>query len=245
MTRSPVVSGTLALVLAGSAFQLADARPHGATSSALVAATEHEVEVADGAPLRPARAIASTAPLGAKAAWDGFVGRHGSWDATWDAATGVPLRVFGEGIAAPGSIASADVAADAAWRLLQEQLALLAPGARLDDFALVANTVHGGLHGNLPMRTVAFAQHHDGAPVIGGSVGFLFKNDRLFVISSTAAPRLTGGTPARPSACRSRPPARSSGWAARPASRSRPAPAMTPSAGCRSTARPVRSTPGP
>ena len=107
----------------------------------------------------------------------------------------MPLRVFGEGIAIPGANASPTIAADAAWRLLQEQLALVAPGARLDDFALVANTAHGGLRGSLPMRTVAFAQHHDGAPVLGASVGFLFKNDRMFVISSTAAPRLPGSTP--------------------------------------------------
>ena len=195
MTRAPVVNGTLALVLAASAFQLADARPHGAATSPLVASTEREVEVADGAELRLARAIAATAPRGAKQAWDGFVARHGSWEAVWDADTGVPLRVFGEGIAIPGANASPTIAADAAWRLLQEQLALVAPGARLDDFALVANTAHGGLRGSLPMRTVAFAQHHDGAPVLGASVGFLFKNDRMFVISSTAAPRLPGSTP--------------------------------------------------
>ena len=198
MTRSPVVHGTLALVLAGSAFSLAAARPHIAAPSQLIRSAERPVEVADGASLRKLRHTVDVAPRGAKPAWNAFVGSHGAWEATWDAATGVPLRIWGEGIASPGANGSADRAATAAWGLLAEQLALIAPGTQLTDWKLITNTVHGGLHGSLPMRTVAFAQHHDGAPVLGASVGFLFKNDRLFVINSTAIPTVVGATPRAP-----------------------------------------------
>ena len=195
MTRTHVVSGTLALLLAASAHHAAVARPHPTAASPLVASSEREWEVADGQPLRATRATSATAPRGAKDAWDAFLARHGTWDALWDTTTGVPLRIYGEGIPAPGANGSADKAAAAAWQLLAEQLPMLAPGARLGDFALLTNTVHGGLHGSLPMRTVAFAQRQDGAPVLGAAVGFLFKNDRLFVISSTAQPATAGRTP--------------------------------------------------
>ena len=114
MTRSPVVHGTLALVLAGSAFSLAAARPHIAPPSQLIRSAERPVEVADGASLRKLRHTVDVAPRGAKPAWNAFVGSHGAWEATWDAATGVPLRIWGEGIAAPGANASADRAATAA-----------------------------------------------------------------------------------------------------------------------------------
>src|SRR5687767_3895480 len=49
----------------------------------------------------------STPPL----AWSHFVAqRGGTWQAAWDAATGVPTRIWGSGIPAPGATAHADVA---------------------------------------------------------------------------------------------------------------------------------------
>ena len=203
MTRTFVVSGSLALALAAAAQPLAHARPAGSAPSPLIATAERPLEVATGDPVRAQRAVADQPGGGdAKALWQDFLGRHGAWDAVWDRGTDVPLRIWGEGIAAPGAVDSPDRAATAAWTLLAEQLPLVAPGTRLADWKLTTNVTHGGLHGALPMRTVAFAQYQDGAPVLGAAVSFLFKNDRLFVIGSTAqpladtgAPRVTVGAP--------------------------------------------------
>src|SRR5262245_3762358 len=73
-------------------------------------------------------------------AWGGFVARHGgTWHAAWDAATGVPTRIWGSGIAVPGSVAHADVAERFARQMLADQIGLLAPGASAADFQLVSN----------------------------------------------------------------------------------------------------------
>jgi len=133
----------------------------------------------------PAKAAAS--------AWQRFVAAHGTWESLWDDQTGVPMRLWGAGIAVPGASASADIAEKAAWRMLVEHLDLLAPGAGLADFQRVGNTVHG--RGGT-MRTVGFAQFHQGMKVVGGSISFLFKHDRLFVISSDALPHVTAALPA-------------------------------------------------
>ncbi|MEZ4404614.1 MAG: hypothetical protein R3B06_31630 [Kofleriaceae bacterium] len=170
-------------------------RAGGPGASPLVRATERDLEVAAGPPVRSTPLVQAEAPSLAKLAWTQFLDRHGSWDAQWDTQSGVPVRIWGEGIATPGANADAARAEAAARQLLAEQLELLAPGTRTDDFKLTANVVHGGLHGGLPMRTVTFTQHVDGAPVIGAGVGFLFKNDRLFVISSSAVPRTSDRVP--------------------------------------------------
>ena len=106
----------------------------------------------------------------------------GPWHASWDRATGVPNRIWGGSLAAPGAIASADAAARFALAALADHLALLAPGAAPGDFALVANTLDGDL------RVVGFVQRHGGRVVVGGQISFRFKRDRLFVIASEALP---------------------------------------------------------
>src|SRR5262245_7912088 len=108
-------------------------------------ASERPLETAAGdagriqAPVRwnapPAKAAAS--------AWQRFVAEHGAWESLWDDQTGVPMRLWGEGVAVPGASGSADIAEKAAWRMLVDHLDLLAPGAGLADFQLVGNTVHG------------------------------------------------------------------------------------------------------
>ena len=108
----------------------------------------------------------------------------GTWDAAWDAATGVPRRIWGSGIEAPGSVANATTAETFARQMLASHLDLLAPGAELADFALVANSRNGDI------RAVGFAQRAGGHPVVGGQVSFLFKSDRLFVIGSEAFPHV-------------------------------------------------------
>ena len=128
--------------------------------------------------------IGRTPPV-RRTAWTRFVGSAGpSWRATWDRATTVPRQLWGEGISAPGTVASADAAAAFARATLAAHIDLLAPGAELGDFVLVSNRIDNGL------RVVGFVQHHRGVPVLGGQVSFRFKNDRLLLIGSQALPEV-------------------------------------------------------
>jgi hypothetical protein len=140
-------------------------------------------------PLRVERQVKWSHPP--TAAWQKLAAT-GTWQAAWDRATGVPSRIWGSGLAAPGSIASADVAAAFARAVLAAHIALLAPGASPADFALVSNTLDGDL------RSIGFVQNHGGRRVVGGQVSFRFKHDRLFVIGSEALPEIT--LPAQPRA---------------------------------------------
>lgn len=106
------------------------------------------------------------------------------WTALWDRDTGVPLRLWGAGIVAPGAVGSPALAEAAARQFLTAQLRLLAPGASASDFVVVANTLGGA--GDV--RSVGFAQHAGGVRVLGGAIGFSFKADRLIMVSSTALP---------------------------------------------------------
>jgi len=180
-------------VLAGLLLSIAPAHafgPRDATQrAARVTADELTAMPAAGAskPLRAHRGV-SVAPR-ATAAWQRFVGATGSWQATWDPATGVPSRIWGAGIAAPGAMASPAIAERIARAVLADHLALLAPGARLADFVLVAN------HSDGDLRSVGFVQHAGGRRVVGGQVSFRFKRDRLFVIGSEALPDVRVAVP--------------------------------------------------
>jgi hypothetical protein len=132
-------------------------------------------------PLRTARRVDFTPKP--SAAWSRLAG-SGSWHAVWDTATGVPVRIWGSGISAPGAMAHADVAEQAARQFLADHLSLLAPGAQLSDFVLAANVYDGNI------RAVGFRQLSGGIPVLGGQISFEFKNDRLFVIGSEALPNV-------------------------------------------------------
>jgi hypothetical protein len=138
-------------------------------------------------PLRTERRVTSSRVV--SPAWQ-KLGATGRWQATWDRATGVPSRIWGSGLAAPGSIASAELAAAFARAALVEHLALLAPGASPADFVMVSNQLDGDL------RSVGFVQTHGGRVVVGGQVSFRFKHDRLFVMASEALPDIT--LPAQP-----------------------------------------------
>ncbi|MDQ3337341.1 MAG: hypothetical protein M4D80_19440 [Myxococcota bacterium] len=118
-------------------------------------------------------------------AWMKFsLSAGGAWHASWDAATAVPNRIWGSGIAAPGANVSPQVAAAYARQLLAEHIALLAPGASVADFVLVSN------HSDGDIRSVGFKQFASGLPVHGGQVSFRFKADRMFVIGSEALPHV-------------------------------------------------------
>jgi len=153
---------------------------------------ERPLETASGQRGRAGRTVTwDVAPPAAKKAWTRFVAGGGSWRAQWDRHTDVPLRIWGEGIAVPGSMMSPAIAEAAARDLLREHLALLAPGAKADDFELVSNV----LHGDDTMRTVGFHQRWRGLRVIGGQVSFLFKKDRVIVLGSEALPNISAALP--------------------------------------------------
>jgi MYXO-CTERM domain-containing protein len=143
-------------------------------------------EVAQGQPVRVVRRVTADPShlSGHQArAWRKFEGAvGGTWRALWDRATGVPLRIYGSGLSAPGSVASGPVAAAYAWTLLSRHLALLAPGASDVDFVLVANEVHHGV------RSVGFYQLHRGRRVLTGQLSFRFKRDRMIAFASEALP---------------------------------------------------------
>ncbi len=122
-------------------------------------------------------------PTRASKAWHAFVADAGSgWRASWDGATSVPRQLFGPGLPVPGASSRPGVAAKYAHEFLERHLALLAPGASIGDFVLAADQVSGGI------RSIGFYQYAGGMRVLGGQVGFLFRNDRMFLISSEALP---------------------------------------------------------
>jgi hypothetical protein len=171
MSRSAVaLASALALALSAAEARAVAPPPHGSR----VSPSRAEPLVSYGDP-PPAR----------RDAWERFLVRAGSraWQALWDRDTGAPLRVFGKGIPAPGTVADPAIAAAHARDFLRDHAALLAPGVALAELDLAANDLDRG------MRTVAFLQRAPLAgggsvPVIGGRASLRYKNDRLFVIAS-------------------------------------------------------------
>ncbi len=144
--------------------------------------------VAAGRAVRAHREVAWQPPVAAQPA----LARLPGWTAQWDRDTDVPLRAWGPSIAAPGTSADPAVAEAFARAFLAAHLDLLAPGAAASDFTLVANQTDPS--GTL--RTVAFAQHARGLPVVGAGVALLFSRDQLMMTSSTALPGIAVRTPA-------------------------------------------------
>jgi Ran GTPase-activating protein (RanGAP) involved in mRNA processing and transport len=113
-------------------------------------------------------------------AWQRFAAAlPGLTQGSWDEATRVPSRLWGRGLDVPGASADPAIAAAAARAVLAAHVAVLAPGSRPEDFVLVANHVDAATG----QRSIGFAQHHGGLPVVGGQVSFRFKRDRLFVLA--------------------------------------------------------------
>lgn len=126
-------------------------------------------------------------PLAALPALARFEARMGvRWNSIWDADTDVPRRMWGPAPVVAGATRDGAIAEAAARALLDEHLALLAPGAVASDFVLVTNVLNSA--GDL--RTVAFAQHHHGMRVVGGAIHMAFKADRLVMLGSSALPRV-------------------------------------------------------
>jgi MYXO-CTERM domain-containing protein len=185
------VARILAVALAAALVPVLAANDANAFDQPAHLAGQPELQLAAGAPVRAQRALRTgLAPRGAHRAWTRFQAEVGAgWMAQWDDARGVPSRAWGPGLAAPGTVASADLAARFARDFLARHIGLLAPGASIDDFVIAGNDLSAG------MRTVGFVQQRAGIPVIGGQLGFRFKADRLFLIGSEALPFVRTGTP--------------------------------------------------
>jgi cysteine-rich repeat protein len=144
---------------------------------------DQRLTLADGAELALRRpAIQRSAPPRPAATWPALERRFGVAGALWDPERGAPIRLWGAGIAVPGAIDHPQRAADFARALLRDHLDVLAPGADLDDFFQVSDTLSGGV------RSVGFAQRRRGRPVLGGQISFRFKKDRLVMIAAEALP---------------------------------------------------------
>lgn len=117
------------------------------------------------------------------------------WTAQIDADTQVPLRLWGPGAFTAGSVAKPEIAESAARQFLAAHIDLLAPGSSVTDFDVVANATSP----DGEVRSVGFFQRSGGVRVLGGSVGFSFKNDRLVMVGSTALPgvRIRAEAPTR------------------------------------------------
>lgn len=134
-------------------------------------------------PVATSSSALTASAVGGVDPWSAFVHTAGgSWQSAWDRATQTPIRVWGEGLPAPGSMSSPAAAEAFARRVLADHLALWAPGTAASDFRLVANDSDGDI------RTLGFVQTYRGLAVVGGQISFRFKRDRLVVIASEALP---------------------------------------------------------
>lgn len=139
--------------------------------------------MASGRSARATVAVRQQVPVKARQAWARLETDVGpGWSALWDRDTGAPLRVFGPGIHAPGTITNAQTAERRSLDFLKQHLGLLAPGSSIGDFILVSNELHRGI------RSIGYKQMHQGIAVLGGQLSFRFKADRLVVIASEALP---------------------------------------------------------
>jgi MYXO-CTERM domain-containing protein len=140
-------------------------------------------------------------PARARAAWARMTADLGPAQAIWDTTTGIPTRVWGAGLPAPGAVTTPGAAHRAAQDFLAAHLGLLAPGARLEDFTLAADHLSAGI------RSVGFTQHYRGRPVVGGQVSLRYKHDRLALIASEALPHVSAvltDSPIDPATARAR-----------------------------------------
>jgi hypothetical protein len=75
--------------------------------------------------------------------WTSHAAGPAGWRAIVDRDTGVPVRMWGPSIPAPGTLKDASQADTVARSYLAAHLAVLAPGALLSDFTPLANMLDG------------------------------------------------------------------------------------------------------
>lgn len=153
------------------------------SASALVDTSgyDNHVHLSDGQNARIVRGTSFSTPKSVKQSWQAFTAANGSnWKALWDVETKMPLRIFGQGVEVPGSNGDGAIALTVSREFLTRHRSLLAPGN--SSFVEVVNQKFGTL------RIVSLQEVVAGFPVEDSHVAFYFKNDRLFVISSTIVP---------------------------------------------------------
>ncbi len=154
-----------------------------ASSSMTPALRDSGLELADGTVTSRRHApLWNYAPRdrSAKASWSALEQRLGVTASQWNPQTGVPLRLWGSGTPAPGSVSSPAKARRFAQKILTEHLDVLAPGAQASDFVIVSEDLSRGV------RSIGFVQHYRGREVVGAQLSFRFKADRLVMIASEA-----------------------------------------------------------
>jgi cysteine-rich repeat protein len=178
----------LALVVPSLVVARAEGRPAPAAGPSVAGAS------AVGVAARAPRILDGNAPPARAAAWKAFTARRGAWQVSWDVATATPARIWGEGIAAPGANRDPAIAQAASRAILDDELALLAPGTKPEHWRLAADVVHGP---DGELRTVRFAHHVDGVPVRGSAISIVWKRDRAIVLGSSAQSIAAAPGPAR------------------------------------------------
>jgi len=119
-------------------------------------------------------------------AWRAFTEARGpGWVASWDEATGTPVRFWGPGWDVdPALLADDDGAWALGWQILDETAGLLGDVAR-DDLAPLALDRRAGI------TTLTFARTWGGLPVEGARVSLRFKADRFVMGGYSSMPGIT------------------------------------------------------
>lgn len=100
-----------------------------------------------------------------------------------DADTGVLAMAVPRGLSVSGSLDR--FASD----FVARHIGVLAPGSAVGDLILVSDETNHGV------RTIGFAQHHDGMPIVGAQLSLSFRGNHLVAIRSQALPHVS--VPAR------------------------------------------------
>lgn len=133
-------------------------------------------------------------------------GLPAGWQGTRDRETGVVAELWGAFVPAPGAVVDPVLGERAARAFLAAHLDLLAPGAKLEQLALVANQRDGAL------RTVGFRQTWQGVPVVGAQLAVVIGHDRVFAATSQALPTTAMPAVIPPRGAAPIPTARALGW---------------------------------
>jgi MYXO-CTERM domain-containing protein len=100
-----------------------------------------------------------------------------------DADTGVLAMAVPRGVSITGPVDRF------ASEFVARHIGVLAPGSAVGDLLLVSDETNHGV------RTIGFAQHHNGMPIVGAQLSLSFRADRLIAVRSQALPHVS--VPAR------------------------------------------------
>ncbi len=142
-------------------------------------------ELASGANAVRAGQTTRAVPQARQQAWSEFRAEVGpGWQGLFTPATEGAFYLYGPGLPVPGSVREPGVARAYAADFLARHIELLAPGAAAADMVVTHDLlIHQG-----KSRHIGFQQTYRGLDVIEGYVTFLFKSDRMFVITSNVTP---------------------------------------------------------